>query len=227
MKNQKKGQNPSGRSRGRARETKETTAAGSSADPVTAPMSDGPATPAEVTTTPVSVESIPAAAEPVVEPALSAAPIPTTAAPGLRPGAERIVQEHLPLAVGAGMIPLPGVDLAAIGGLQLKVLASLAEHYKVPFTKAQAQLIVTSLLGSVGTTLLAGATLVSFAKIVPFFGTLVGAASMPVAGGVITLAMGHLAIDHFEAGGTMETFDLDVAQQAFLRKIDEAKVAFA
>ena len=149
----------------------------------------------------------------------------TAGATPVRSQAEQIVKDHLPLAVGAGMIPVPGLDLAAIGSLQLKVLASLAKHYKVPFTQGQAQLIVTSLLGSVGTTLLAGAALASAAKFVPFFGTVVGVASMPVAGGVITRAMGHLAIDHFEAGGTMETFDLDIAQEAFLQKIAEARTA--
>ena len=135
------------------------------------------------------------------------------------------MQDYVPLAVAAAMIPLPGVDLAAIGGLQLKVLAALAEHYGVPFTREQAQLIVTSLLGSVGTTVLAGAALASVAKVVPFFGSIVGVASLPVAGGVITRAMGRLAIDHFENGGTMDTFDLDVAQRAFLAKIAEAKAA--
>lgn len=144
-----------------------------------------------------------------------------------RSQAEQIVKEHLPLAVGAGMLPVPGFDLAAIGALQLKLLASLAQHYKVRFTQAQAQRIVSSLLGSVGTTLLTGAVLGSVAKFVPFFGTLVGAASMPVAAGLITRAMGNLAIDHFAAGGTMETFDLDVAQQAFVHKIAEAKAALA
>ena len=33
--------------------------------------------------------------------------------------------------------------------------------------------------------------------------------------------------DPHEAGGTMESFDLDVAQKAFLAKITEAKAALA
>lgn len=144
-----------------------------------------------------------------------------------RARADQIVQNYVPFAVGAGMIPLPGVDLAALGALQLKVLASLAQHYGVPFTREQGRLIVTSLVGSVGTTVLAGSAVVSAAKIIPFFGTLLGAASLPVAGGVVTHALGQLAIDHFEAGGTMDTFDLDVAQQAFLGKIAAAKAALA
>lgn len=144
-----------------------------------------------------------------------------------RARAEEIVQDHLLLAVGAGMIPVPGLDLAAIAGLQLKLLGSLAQHYRVPFRQAQAQRIVTSLLGSVGTTLLTGAALGSLAKVVPVFGSAVGLASMPVAAGAITRAMGHLAIDHFAAGGTLETFNLDVARRVFLAKVGAARAEYA
>ncbi len=242
MKPRKDGQNPPiRRSRGRVKDVASdaplpTAAAGPNegpstelVTPPTARVSEALETPAAVVIAPAAAPSVPDASEAKNgEPARECpAPRPAIVDTRLRPRAEQIVKEYLPLAVGAGMIPLPGLDLAAIGGLQLKVLASLAEHYQVAFTKAQTQLIVTSLLGSVGTTLLAGAVLASAAKIVPFFGTFVGAASMPVAGGVITRAMGQLAIDHFEAGGTMETFDLDVAQEAFLAKIAEAKAALA
>jgi uncharacterized protein (DUF697 family) len=250
MKHQNKGQNqPARRSRSRGKDvTVDTSLVNTEAGANEVSLTDPLTPPGESAVSVAPIESIPKVSVAVAEPPSTAAALPSVIAPtanggtavrelsaphsvpvatSLRPRAEQIVKEYVPLAVGAGMIPLPGVDLAAIAGLQLKVLASLAEHYKVSFTKAQAELIVTSLLGSVGTTVLAGAALLSIAKIVPLFGVLVGAASMPVAGGVITRAMGHLAIDHFEAGGTMESFDLDVAQKAFLEKITEARTARA
>ena len=144
-----------------------------------------------------------------------------------RAGAEEIVRDYRTLAMGAGLMPVPGLDLAAIGGLQLRLLASLAAQYEVAFTRAQAQSIVTSLLGTVGTTVLVGGVLMSLAKAIPGLGTLLGAASLPLAGGAITQAIGHLAIDHFEAGGTMENFDLDVAQQAFVQRVAAAQAARA
>jgi uncharacterized protein (DUF697 family) len=236
VKNQPKGQNArSGRPRSRrkdgpvhpspARSAATTSSVGSQTEsPVPSPAD-------AIDVGPIPAGPISSAAAAVAEPALLvAAPLPPIAhdangrgLPGSRAAAEQIVKNYLPLAVAAGMVPLPGLDLAAIGGLQLKVLAALAEHYKVSFSQAQAQLIVTSLLGSVGTTVLAGAALVSIAKIIPLFGSLLGAASMPVAAGAITRAMGRLAIDHFEAGGTMESLDLDVAQKAFLEKVAEAR----
>lgn len=214
-------------------------AAGHDAVPATVPsVAITAAAPAEV-----AKETLPAEAAPLV-PAVEAASAglsvvppagvvdasvkPVVAPPASkRTQAEQIVRDYVPLAVGAGLLPVPGADLAAIGGLQLKVLAALAELYGVPFTRAQAQLIVTSLLGSVGTTVLAGTVLLSVAKVIPGFGSLLGAASLPVAGGAITHAIGHLVTDHFEAGGTMETFDLDVAQRAFAQKFEAAKAKVA
>lgn len=133
--------------------------------------------------------------------------------------AEQVVRDHLPLAAGAGMLPLPGIDLLAIGGLQLRVLAALADLYAVPFDRSRAQSIVTTLIGSVGVTYVAGAALFSVAKVIPGLGSVLAAASLPAAGGAITHAVGQLAIDHFEAGGTMQDFDLDLAQQAFVDRL--------
>jgi uncharacterized protein (DUF697 family) len=148
--------------------------------------------------------------------------LPAVTRPAKRVRAEEIVRDYRALAVGAGLIPVPGADMLAIVGLQLKVLASLAEHYGVAFTRAQAHLIVTSLLAAAGSTLLARSMVFSLAKIIPGIGPLLGAASLPLAAGAITHAIGHLAIDHFEAGGTMGSFDIDVAQRSLGQRVAEA-----
>lgn len=174
--------------------------------------------------TPVPVPPVPApatAAEPLsVNTAVAAA-----ATVGKRARAEAIVRQYVPFAIGAGIIPVPGLDWAAIAGLQLKVLAALSQLYGVPFSRREARLIVTSLLGSLGGTVVATGALGSVVKFVPGFGTLLGLTTLPVASGVVTYAIGHLAIDHFEVGGTMMDFDLDVAHRAWDRKLEEAKRA--
>ena len=126
-------------------------------------------------------------------------------------------------ASGAGLIPVPLADLAAIGGLQLKLLADLAHTYGVEFSKTQAQAIVTSLVGSIGGTVLACSAMGSLAKFLPGLGSVLSVTTLPVAAGAITYAIGHLAIDHFETGGTLRDFDLDVAESAFARRWQEAK----
>jgi uncharacterized protein (DUF697 family) len=148
--------------------------------------------------------------------------LPAVTRPAMRARAEEIVRDYRALAVGAGLIPVPGADMLAIVGLQLKVLASLAELYGVAFTRAQAHLIVTSLLAAAGSTILARSMFFSLAKVIPGIGPLLGAASLPVAAGAITHAIGHLAIDHFEAGGTLGSLNLNVAQRALGQKVKEA-----
>ena len=153
--------------------------------------------------------------------------LPAVARSAKRAQGEEIIRDYRALAMGAGLIPVPGADMVAIVGLQLKVLASLAELYEVAFTLAQARLIVTSLLAAVGSTILARSMFFSLAKAIPCIGPILGAASLPLAGGAITHAIGHLAIDHFEAGGTLESFNLDVGRRSFGQKVAEAKAKLA
>src|SRR3984893_12969848 len=48
----------------------------------------------------------------------------------------------------AGLIPIPLVDIAAVGGVQLQMLRKLSEIYGVPFTENRGKSIIASLAGS-------------------------------------------------------------------------------
>src|SRR2546421_12423264 len=48
----------------------------------------------------------------------------------------------------AGLIPVPIVDVAAVGGVQLQMLRRLSEIYDVPFTENRGKSIIASLAGS-------------------------------------------------------------------------------
>ncbi len=191
----------------------------------------GPAT--EVTQLEVDASDLPQAGLATISTELPGAvglvaqALPAVARSAKRAQGEEIVRDYRALAMGAGFIPVPGADMVAIVGLQLKVLASLAELYGVAFTVAQARLIVTSLLAAVGSTILARSMFLSLAKAIPGIGSILGAASLPLAGGAITHALGHLAIDHFEAGGTLGSFNLDVGRRSFGQKVAEAKARLA
>ncbi len=177
------------------------------------------ATLAKATPTP-SAKTPPA---PVTEPL---ATVPADAAKGVpqrRHTAEKIVRQQVLLASGAGLIPMPVADLAAVVGLQLKLLADLSHAYGVEFSKGQAKAIVVSLIGSLGGTVLACSALGSMAKFLPGLGSLLSLTTLPVAAGSITYLTGHIIIDHFEAGGTLQNLDLDVAEAAFARRWHDAK----
>ena len=117
-----------------------------------------------------------------------------------------IISEHVPWAAGAGMIPVPALDMAALVALQLRMLSRMSALYEVPFAESRTKSAVASLLGTVvagGT----GAALGSLVKVVPIVGSLIGFVATPAAFAAATHAIGRVFVMHFEAGGTFLDFD--------------------
>ena len=166
--------------------------------------------------------SVPASA-PVPAPTQASAPE-AVAAPTLdrETQALAIVKTHVPWAIGGGVLPIPGVDLAAVVAVQLRMLSKLADHYGVPFKRDAAKSVVVSLLGDVlGTTLAGG--LVSLVKFVPVLGTAVGIAALPALAGAVTYAIGKVFVAHFETGGTFLDLDPKKVKGYFQEEFEKAK----
>jgi uncharacterized protein (DUF697 family) len=106
----------------------------------------------------------------------------------------------------AGLIPIPFADVAAVGGVQLVMLRRLSEIYGVPFSDNSGKSIIASLAGSVLPASTATSA-VSFAKVLPGIGSLVGAFSMPVLSAGATYVIGKVFIQHFASGGTLLDFN--------------------
>lgn len=119
-----------------------------------------------------------------------------------------LVRSYLPWSAGAGVIPLPGIDLTALLAVQLRMLAKLAELYEIPFRKEAAKSVAGSLLGTALPGSVAGG-IASSLKAIPVLGTLIGIAILPALGAAATYAVGKVFITHFESGGTF--LDLDPA----------------
>ena len=106
----------------------------------------------------------------------------------------------------AGLIPVPVVDVFAVGGVQLQMLNKLSQLYGVPFAENRGKALIASLAGSwIPATSGIGAA--SALKVVPFFGTLVGGLVMPALSAGATYAIGKAFIQHFESGGTLLDFN--------------------
>jgi uncharacterized protein (DUF697 family) len=116
--------------------------------------------------------------------------------------AERIIQDHVLLAVASGLVPGPGLDLVAAFTVQLTMLKRLATLYDVPFRQDAAKSTVTALFGTLGGAGAAAIAGASFLKFVPVIGTAVGIAGTSVAFGAFTYAIGKVFLRHFESGGT-------------------------
>ena len=110
----------------------------------------------------------------------------------------------------AGLIPLPIVDIVAVGGVQLEMLRRLSDIYGVPFVENRGKSLIASLAGSLlpastATTTAMGVT--SALKSIPGIGTAISAFTMPVFSAGATYVIGKVFIQHFASGGTLLDFN--------------------
>jgi uncharacterized protein (DUF697 family) len=139
--------------------------------------------------------------------------------------AQEIVKTHALYAAGAGLIPVPVVDFAAITALELKMLRDLGNLYGVEFHQDRVRPIVASLIGGYTSTKLGYGMGGSALKSVPFVGQVMGMLSMPAFGAGLTYAIGKVFIQHFASGGTFLDFNTDKVRKFFTKKPAEAKAA--
>jgi uncharacterized protein (DUF697 family) len=110
----------------------------------------------------------------------------------------------------AGLIPVPIVDMAAVGGVQLQMLRRLSEIYGVPFSTNRGKSLIASLAGAIipaSTATTTAMAVGSMVKGLPGVGTAVGALSMPVFSAGVTYVIGKVFIQHFASGGTLLDFN--------------------
>jgi uncharacterized protein (DUF697 family) len=137
--------------------------------------------------------------------------------------AKAIVNRYMLWSMGAGAIPLPGIDLATITGVQLKMLSALAGEYEVPFREDRGKAIISALLGGVGSGVLAYGVVGSMLKAIPLFGSVLGMASVPITAGAATYALGNVFLQHFASGGTFLDFEPAKVRAHFADHVKEGR----
>lgn len=155
-----------------------------------------------------------------------------TSTPALDPqerlaSAQALVRRNVFWALGAGVLPTPLLDIAAVTGVQLKQIKGLSDVYGLQFSANIAKKIIYSLLGSIGVVGVGTVLGASFAKFIPALGTTLGMVSVPVLTGAFTHAMGQVLILHFEAGGTLLDFDATAMRTYFKQEFEKAKETVA
>jgi len=106
----------------------------------------------------------------------------------------------------AGLIPVPFVDLAAVGGVQIEMLRRISKIYGVPFSKNRGKALIAGFAGAM-IPASSGIGASSMIKGVPGIGTAVSAVTMPALSVGATFAIGMAFIQHFASGGTLLDFD--------------------
>jgi len=106
----------------------------------------------------------------------------------------------------AGLIPLPVVDVLAVGGLQVQMLRRLSQIYDVEFSQNRGKALIAALAGTM-IPVTSGMGAASAMKAVPVVNILAAGFVMPVLSAGATFAIGKAFIQHFESGGTLLDFN--------------------
>ena len=135
---------------------------------------------------------------------------------------EEIIENHVYMSMGFGLLPLPFFDVVAITGVQLSLTKKLAEWYNIPFSQEMGKNILGALTGGCFSVSV-GSLMFSVTKIVPVVGTAVGVASSSIIAGASTYALGRVFNRHFSEGGTLLSFDSDKARSFYKEMFKEGQ----
>lgn len=142
--------------------------------------------------------------------------------------AESVIRANVYLSAASGLIPFPMIDTAASVAIDLKMLAELADVYRVEFRKDIGKSAIGSFLGVLGSATVGGAvvssTALNFAlSSVPILGFAVRLITQPAVHAAFTFALGKVFQQHFASGGTFLTFKPEKVTNFFSAKFDEAR----
>lgn len=140
------------------------------------------------------------------------------AAVEMRDRVDSIIRKHVLWASGAGLIPIPFADVAAVAGVQVSMLRDITRLYKSELSEADLQNFITALTGGMLARLGASAV-----KAIPGLGTLLGGASMSIMSGASTYGVGRVARNHLEANGNLKGVDLEKAKREYSQSYESGK----
>src|ERR1700733_4926500 len=120
--------------------------------------------------------------------------------------ADKLVDRFAIWSGVAGLIPLPVVDVLAVGGLQVQMLRRLSQIYDVEFYQNRGKALIAALAGTM-IPVTSGMGAASALKAVPIVNILAAGFVMPVLSAGATYAIGKAFVQHFESGGTLLDFN--------------------
>jgi len=135
-----------------------------------------------------------------------------------RARADRVIKKHVIWSTGAGLIPIPVADLAAVTAVQVSMLEELAVIYGVQYSESVLKSFVTALTGGMAARLGASAL-----KAIPGLGSVIGGVSMSVMSGASTYAVGQVAKRQFDDSADLAKVDLGKAKQDYKEAYEKGK----
>ena len=133
-----------------------------------------------------------------------------------------VVRSYMGWSAGAGLLPMPGLDMAAIVAVQVKMLQSMATLYGVPFRSNMVKPAIVALVSG-GSSVMLAISAASLAKAVPLIGSIAGMLAVPAMAAASCYATGKVFIQHFESGGTLLDFDPAKVRAYYAEQFNAAK----
>ena len=130
-----------------------------------------------------------------------------------------IVKHYSLWAAGAGVVPVPMLDVFTMLAVQMKMVHRLADLYEVPYSEQRVKSALAGLIGGYEAAKLGGGAL----KMFPVIG-IFSFAAMPAINAAIAYAVGRVFIQHFCSGGTFLDFDPAKMRAYYEEKYREAKL---
>lgn len=141
-------------------------------------------------------------------------------------GVMKMVRKYSLWAGGAGLIPLPALDIVAVSGIQAKMLKELADAYHVDFSQELVKVSIGALVGGVMPTQLGRGIVGGLIKSIPVVGQAVGGLTVAIFSAASTFAVGKVFVQHFASGGTFLDFDPAAVRDYYKEQFAEgAKLA--
>ncbi len=139
--------------------------------------------------------------------------------------ADSIIKNHIIMAMTAGLIPSPVVDMLAVAAIEVSMIAKLAKAYEFPVPRdLVAYKVFVALAGGIGPAYLS-VKFHSLVKALPLVGHAVYVGSLSLSGGISVYAVGKIFQKHFENGGTFLSSDNAVIKRFFSEKQAEGITA--
>jgi uncharacterized protein (DUF697 family) len=144
--------------------------------------------------------------------------------PGRQAKALHIVKANCGWSTAAGVIPVPLLDLAAIGAVQYRMVRQLSSLYGVAYNSRTVKSVMGALVGS-GSVLVVSAPAASLLKVVPVAGAFLSSFVVPAAAAASTYALGKVFIQHFESGGTLLSLDPEAHRNYYYQEFRKAEAS--
>lgn len=136
--------------------------------------------------------------------------------------ADKIIKKHAMMGTAAGLIPLLGLDVAAVTGVQVMMIKKLSELFGIPFEASQVRVAIGSFVATALSRMASGAVRKYFNSFSGFGATELTNAAIA---GFITAATGEIYKIHFQNGGDIDSLNITDFWNYFQEEINSGKLS--